>query len=65
VAKRGTVGTLWIVWAAVSVLLLTLAMWSSHTVYRVLFGAILLRWWVILALPLLALWSVLRAFGVA
>lgn len=54
---------LWIVWAAVFVLLLTLAMWSSHAAYRVLFGAVLLRWWVILALPLLALWSVLRAFG--
>lgn len=58
-------GTLWIIWAAVAALLLTLAMSSSHTVYRVLFGPVLLRWWVNLALPLLALWSVLSALGVA
>lgn len=58
-------GTLWIIWAAVALLLLTLALMSSHAVYRVMFGAIAFRYWVIVGFPLLALWSLLRAFGVA
>lgn len=64
-AEVASMVTVWIVWAAVAVLLLTLALLSSHTVYRVLFGAIAFRYWVIVGFPLLALWSLLRAFGVA
>jgi len=68
VAKRGNVGTLWVVWvvwAAVAVLLLMLALRAEHAVYRVMFGPIAFRYWVIVGGPLLTLWSLLREFGVA
>jgi hypothetical protein len=65
VAKRGNVGTLWIVWAAVAVLLLVLALRAEHTIYRVMFGPIAFRYWVSVGGPVLALWSLLREFGVA
>jgi hypothetical protein len=58
-------GTLWIVWAAIAVLLLICALRSSHAVYRVIFGVYAFRYWVIVGLPALAVWSMLRAFGVA
>ena len=57
--------TLWIGWSAVAVLLWVCGMRSSHAVYRVLFGPILLRWWVILVLPLLMVYWLLCVPGAA
>ena len=53
-------GTLWIVWAAVAVLLLVLALRAEHSAHRVMFGPIAFRYWVNVGGPLLTLWSLLR-----
>ncbi len=58
-------GIFWIVWVVVAVLLLVLALRAEHTIYRVMFGPIAFRYWVSVGGPVLALWSLLREFGVA